>query len=75
MKTIKGEKRYTRQEVLDNIAGYVTEWGTNQSQDGSGMSYRHEGFPGTGGGTIAISYVLPVTRKGVAYYKQIPFAS
>ena len=75
MKTIKGERRYTKQEALDHIAGYVMRWGANQSIDNSGMSYRHEGCPGTGGGTIAISYVLPVTRKGVAYYKQIPFAS
>lgn len=75
MKTINYEERYTKDEVIVKIASMVARWGANQSIDKSGMSYRKEGIPGTGGGTIAISYGLPVYRKGIAYYKELNYAS
>ena len=75
MKVINGEQRYTKDEARARIAGMVREWGPNESINDNGMSYRRNGVPGVGGGTIAISYGLPIHRKGVAYYKELGHAS
>lgn len=74
MKIINYETRYTEKEAKAKIIALVNDFGANTSRDNSGLSYRSEGVPGTGGGTIAISYGLPIYRQGIAYYKQLRFA-
>ena len=39
------------------------------------FEYNNFEIPGNGGGTIAISFIRPKYRKGVAYYNQVPFAA
>lgn len=75
MKIINGEERLTKEEARAAVARMVDRWGKNQSITTDGLSYRREGVPGEGGGTIAISYVRAEMRKGVRYYKEIPYAS
>lgn len=75
MITINGEQRLTRDEAREAIKRMEADHGANQTITTDGLSYRREGVPGTGGGTIAISYIRAEMRKGVRYYKEIGFAS
>jgi hypothetical protein len=71
MKKIRGEERLTKTEALQAILDLAHDLGENESTDTSGMSYRK----GTTGNTVAVSYCLPVYRKGIAYYKSIRYGN
>ena len=74
MRRINGEAWLTIEEVRARVISATERIGRNDSRDASGLSFRYEGFPGTGGGTVAWSYVRAGRREGVTYYREIPYA-
>ena len=57
MNTVKTTAKYplTRSDCEKRIAGSIEKFGSNQAKASYG--YRKNGVPGTGGGTIAYSFV------------------
>jgi hypothetical protein len=70
MKTVKTTAAYpvTRAEAEASIARSITKWGKNEAP-AHVLGYRRNGVPGTGGGTIAYSFVESPRTDGA--YKEI----
>ena len=62
----------TKEQCESRILEAVKSFGPNQALKVS-FGYRKNGFPGTGGGTIAFSFVESPRTKGA--YKEIGFCS